>query len=581
MPIQNLKRFYVKYYQPDNAMLVVAGKFDEAQALALIQKYFGAMPKPERTLDKTYTEEPPQDGERLVMLRRVGDVALVAAAYHVPSGGHPDIAALEVLGYVLDTPPSGRLYQALVEARKATRVSAGASSWHDPGVFQVQAEVRKEDSLDEAKEILLEVTENIGQQRVSEEEVARARQRILKQRELAAANTSSIAVQLSNWASQGDWRLYFLHRDRIEEVTPSDVERVAASYLRRNNRTLGMFVPSESTERVGVPATPDLAELLAGYTGREQVAAGEAFEVSPQNIEQRSHRFTVADGIEAVFLPKKTRGEAVHARVVLRYGALESLKGYQAAAELLPPLMLRGTKQLSRQQIQDELDRLRATLTASGETGAATFSLQTTRANLPAVLELLRQIVREPSLPRNEFEVLARQQLAGLEEQLTDPQSLAIVDVRRKVSPYSQDDVRYVPTIVEEIARVKALTLEQMKQLYEDYFGSQAGEVAVVGDFDPDQNKAVLEETFGGWTSEQPYQRIPKVAFTDVPGGRSRIQTPDKANATYVAGLAFAMSDTDPEYPAMVLGNFVLGGGSLSSRLGDRVRQKEGLSYGV
>ncbi len=585
VPIKNLQAFYKKYYQPDNCLLVIAGKFDPAKALELADKYFGKLPKPDRKLDRTYTEEPPQDGERSVTLRRVGDVALVAAAYHIPSGGHEDAAALDILARILAAPPSGRLYKALVETKKATNVGASATNWYDPGVFEVDAEVRKGDSLDAAKDILLEITEKSGDAPIAEADVERARQQLLKQRELAASNTSHIAVQLSDWASQGDWRLYFLHRDRIEKVTPQQVQEAAKKYLRRENRTLGMFIPTEKSQKTEIPSTPDLAKLLDGYKGRVELEGGEAFDVSPANIDARSQRSTLAGGIKAVLLPKKTRGETVSARVVLRYGTPDSLKGYEAAADLLPSLMLRGTKNLSRQQIQDELDKHRATIVAlrspETDTGRAVFVLQAKRGSLPAVLGLLKQILREPTLPAEEFEVLRRQQLSNLEESLTDPASLAITRVRRTVSPFPKGDVRYVPTLDEEIERFNSLTLERIKTLYTQFLGSQAGEVAVVGDFDPAENLKILRDTFEGWSAGQSYARIPKKAFPDVTGGRQTILTPDKANAVYVAGLVFPMKDTDPDYPAIVMGNFILGGGSLSSRLGDRVRQKEGLSYGV
>ncbi len=380
VPINKLQQFYRKYYQPDNCMLVIAGKFDPAKAMALVEKHFGKIPKPSRKLDKTYTEEPPQDGERTVLLRRVGDLGLVAAAYHIPSGGHADNAALDVLANILGVAPSGRLYKALVESKIATDVAASASNWHDPGVFEVEAEVRKGDSLDAARDILLDVTESAGNSPFSEGEVERAKLQILKARELAAADTSRIAVQLSDWASQGDWRLYFLHRDQIEKVTPADVQRVAKEYLRRNNRTLGMFLPTDKSEKVDIPETPPLAKLLDGYKGREDVASGEAFDTSPANIDARTQRTNLPEGIKVALLPKKTRGESVHLRLVLRYGTPETLKGQNAAATLLPQLMLRGTKHLTRQQIQDELDKNKARLSASGDVGTVTFSLETKRA---------------------------------------------------------------------------------------------------------------------------------------------------------------------------------------------------------
>src|ERR1051326_3530392 len=253
VPVENLRAFYRKYYQPDNVVLVVAGRFDQARALELIGKYFGAIPRPARKLDNTWTEEPPQDGERLVTLRRVGDVSAIGVAYHVPAGPHPDMAALQVLANILSTQPSGRLYRMLVETRKAASASAFAGGEHDPGLMTIQAEVTREGSLEEVRDILIATVEQIGAKGVSAEEVDRAKQQILKQREQAATDTSRIALSLSEWVAQGDWRLDFLHRDPIEKVTPEAVQTAAARYLQRNNRTVGLFIPSENAERVAIP----------------------------------------------------------------------------------------------------------------------------------------------------------------------------------------------------------------------------------------------------------------------------------------------------------------------------------------
>ncbi|HUY32627.1 MAG TPA: pitrilysin family protein [Pirellulales bacterium] len=581
VPIENLQAFYRKHYQPDNVMLVVAGQFDQAAALDYVAEFFGKLPKPQRKLQETYTDEPPQDGERTVTLRRVGDVALVEAAYHVPAGAHPDSAALEVLAKVLGAEPSGRLYKALVESRQASDVFASELSLHDPGLFMVGAEVRRGDPLETARDTLLSVTEGVGLGDVGDDEVDRARQQILKQRELDEAKTSAIAVDLSEWAAQGDWRLYFLHRDRIEQVTPADVRAVAARYLTAQNRTLGMFVPTEKPERTPVPGTPNVAKLVAGYKGRAKTAAGERFDVSPANIERHVERTTLADGIKLALLPKKTKGEAVYVQVVLRYGNLENLKGFVTAAELLPQLMTRGTKRLSRQEVQDTLDRERAVLHARGAAGTATFMVQTKRENLPAVLELLRQILREPALAEDEFELLRRQYLANMEEQLTDPQHQAIVRVRRAVSPYDDDDVRATPTIERDIERIKDLTVGEVARLREEYLGGQAGEVAVVGDFDTAECTAILRRVFSGWVAGREYARIPLIVFPDVQASQQQIDLADKESAVYIAGEAFALSDGDPDYAALTMGNFVLGGGGLSSRLADRVRREEGLSYSV
>ena len=271
VPVDNLRAFYKKFYQPDNAMLVVAGKFDEKKALEYITKYFGSLPRPDRKLPATYTEEPPQDGERSVTLRRVGDVGLVGLLYHVPAASHAEFPAVEILGDILDSEPSGRLYKALVETKKATSVSVRPTAGHDPGTIEIIAEVNTKDlaALEKVRDVMLSVVEEVARSGVTQEEVDRARQKILKNRELAAADPNRIAVELSEWAAQGDWRLYFLNRDRIEQVTPAQVKEVADKYFTTSNRTVGFFVPTAKPERTPIPAVPDIAKLVDGYTGRQ------------------------------------------------------------------------------------------------------------------------------------------------------------------------------------------------------------------------------------------------------------------------------------------------------------------------
>jgi zinc protease len=598
VPIDNLRAFYRKYYQPDNIVFVIAGKFDEAKALSYVQKYFGALPRPERKLAPTWTEEPPQDGERMVTLRRVGDVGMVGVAYHIPSGAHEETAAMQVLANILTTRPGGRLFRDLIVTRKATSVSAFASRDHDPSLFTAMIEVPKEASLEASRDTLIATLEDVGRTGVTAEEVTRAKQQILKARELQATDTSQMGIALSEWAAQGDWRLYFLLRDRVEQVTPQSVKAVAAHYLQRSNRTVGVFIPSTQAERVAVPASPDLNAAVAKYEGRAAIAQGEEFDPTPENIEARVSRLDLPSGIKVTLLPKKSRGQEVFALLTLRYGNEQNLKGLEPAAAFLPTLMLQGTKTLTAQQFRDELDRLGATITAGagggggrrgGRGGAApvaplgtlTFSVQAKRDTLPDVLDLLRQALREPRLPAAQFEIAKRDRLANLQQTRSDPAALAPRLLQREVSPYPADDVRYVPTLDESIQRLEAVTYEQVTRLHREFLGARDGELTLVGDFDPDAALPVAKQALTGWDPKQAYARIAHPITTTVPGARHVIETPDKANATYTAGVVFPVRDDDPDFPALLMGNYILGSGTLSSRLGVRIRQKEGLSYGV
>lgn len=592
VPVDSLRAFYKKFYQPDNAMLVIAGKFDEKKALGLVSHYFGAIPRADRKLPQTYTEEPPQDGERTVTLRRVGDVGLLGMLYHVPAGSHEQFPAVELLAEVLGAEPSGPLYKALVETKLATSVSVGAEPCHDPGTLQISVKVDTKDplKLERVRHALQETIDKVLASGVSAEEVDRARRRYLKNRELAAADPNRIAVQLSEWAAQGDWRLYFLSRDRIEKVTPAQVDAAARAYLTPSNRTVGYFIPTTKPERTPVPAAPNVANLVKNYVGRELKVATEAFDSAPMAIEAKTQRPDPVGGVKIVYLPRKTRGESVQFRLSLRYGDAENLQGLKQAAGVLPDLMMRGTKSMTRQQIQDALDKNLARLGAGvsmrmmrgfggAGMGVVSFSGQTKRANLPAVLEILRQILREPTLPANEFELIKNEEIAGLEQGRSDPIRVGLNQIQRMLSDYQSHDVRYVPTLDEQIDQTKKTTIEQVRTLYNDYLGAGHGELAIVGDFDPSEIAPVLTKMFEGWTAKKPYARIDSPFQRQIQARRERLETPDKANAVYIAGMAMPLKDDHPDYPALMAGNFILGGGALSSRIADRLRQKGGLSY--
>lgn len=581
VPIESLQRFYRKYYQPDNAILIVAGQFDSDRALELINRYFGVIPRPERVLENTYTEEPAQDGERIVKLRRVGDGALCGVLYHIPSGAHPDYVPLDVVEHVLTNSPSGRLYQKLVMTHRAASVSGGAYALHDPGVLNLNADVAPGNDPEDVLSELLAIAEGIGEEPITQEEVERAQRYWMKTWELALTDSMQMARQLSDWAAQGDWRLMFLYRDRLEAVTVEQVNAVAVKYLTQNNRTAGVFIPTEKPERASVPPTPSLAEMIGEYHGREAFSVGEAFDVSPANIDARTARLQLSTGVKVSLLPKSTRGQAVQLRLTLRYGTAESLKGLNAACEALPSLMLRGTRHLTRQQIQDELDKLKSRLSPSGGVGELTFALETRREHLPAAIDLLRQVLREPLLPEDELKIVQNSRITRLEQESSDPTSLARVAVSQKLSPYPSDDVRYVPTIAEETARWKQVTRADVARVYSEYLGGQHGELSVVGDFEAAEVQPLLESLVSGWTTTTPYARIARSGDVQVPGERQEIRTPDKENATYLGGTVLPLGDAHPDYPALLMGNYILGSSGLSSRLGDRVRQAEGLSYSV
>ena len=579
VPIGNLRDFYRKFYQPDNLMLVIAGKFNKDKALELVEKYFGSLKVPDRKLPKTYTEEPVQDGERLVVLKRVGDVQMAGVAYHVPAASSEDYAAVEVLVNILGDEPSGPLYKKLVKADLATNASTMAFKTHDPGLFYAFTEVPKDKDLDKARSVLLETIETAAVD-FTDKDLKRALRSIKKQRDDLFASSERFAINLSEWRSYGDWRMFFLHRDRMEKVTLEDVKRVAAKYLKTDNRTVGLFVPTKEPDRAMIPERPNIAKKLEGYKGRKAIAKGEAFDPTPSNIDSRTEVVKIGDGVKVAMLPKRVRGEKVHIAGAIHFGTDQTLKGHVTHNRLLGRLMTRGTKNLSFQQYSDLLDEIETSISLNGNTGVLQFSVETKEARITQALDLLKQVLREPALDGEEMEVLRNEGITALESSLSDPMALGRTAMQRVLAPYPKGDVRYEKTIEESIDALKSVDVEGVRKFYERFIAGQNVEIGVVGQFNSDLVKEKLTSIFADWKTEEPYERISTPA-PNVEGQRITINTPDKQNALCLTVLPIAIDDEDEDYEAMLIGNYILGGGPLSSRLADRVRKKEGLSYGV
>jgi len=578
--MDKLQAFYHKYYQPDDAVLTVAGKVDEPQIVALVNDYFGKIPRPSRVLSPTYTVEPVQDGERLTVVRRVGEIQGLFIVYHTPDGAHADQPALDVLAHVLGEQSSGRLYKALVDNKKATQVFANSMQFNEPGLIMFGAILNKTDSLDEARNTMLSTIMGVAKEPPSTEEVDRAKARLEKDVEMSLRNSEQVGLFLSEYLAWGDWRILFHDRDLLRKVTPQDVQRVAAAYLKTSNQTIGEFFPDPKPDRAEIPAKTDVAAVLKDYKGEVAMAAGEAFDPSPKNIESRLQRYTLPSGMKVSLLEKKTRGASVHAVITLHFGDLESLAGKDTIASLAGETLIRGTARKNRQQIQDEIDKLKAQLNVGGGATSANVTIETTHENLPAVLRLAGEILKEATLPESEFEEIRKEQLTYLDFGKTEPQSLAFTEISRTMYPYPKGDVRATLSIAEEIDEVKSVKLEDAKAFYKHFYGASNGQLAVVGDFDPAEVKKEIETLFGTWKSPAHFERV-KYGFQKIAPVNQTIETPDKQNAVFIAATRLHISDKDPDFPALVMGNYMLGGGFLNSRLATRIRVKDGLSYGV
>jgi zinc protease len=569
--IQHLQAFYHLYYQPDNAVLIVAGKFDTRKVLSWIAADFGAIPKPKRHLPKFWTIEPTQDGERQFVVRRKGDTQIVMVGYKIPAALHPDSDALSFAGDILSDNPTGRLYKALVDSGKAVDIFTSTLGSADPGLMVIGAVVKNGEPIEQVREALITEIEHFSSTPVSQEELDRMKRNYRNQAEKIAADPENLSLELSEDIALGDWRYFFQSRDNAEQMTADRIGVAAARYFRRDNRVVGLFIPDDDPQRADIPVAPTLEEVMRNFHPQTVAQDAEVFDPSPENIEKRLVKTTIG-GLNVALLSKKNKSATVSVDLNLHWGDAQSLVGKKMIALVTEAMLTQGNADYNRNQLNDEFARLKI----SGEP----FHFDTTRENLPAALTLIAQILRQPTFPANELTQLKKQIIAGLEQQRGDPSALAMQTMRQHFNHFPDGDWRHNASIEESIARVNAIQVDDLKSFHTNFYGASHGELTIVGDVDVDSATKVIRLAFGDWPSAKPYARIEDV-YSEIAPTQINLNTPDKESGAYLGRLNLNLNDTDQDYPALVIANYIFGGGAeLDSILMQRLRQKDGLSYG-
>ena len=578
--VDHLRAFYAKYYQPDNAILVVAGKFDEAKTLARINQTFGVLPKPRRVIESTYTMDPIQDGERSVTVRRVGGIPVLMVGYHIAPGFNASRSYLDLAASILADAPSGRLYKALVETKLAAQVFPIVFPTLDPGLLMFGVTLPKDGDAEKAKEVLLQELEHLKANPFTATELDRAQTKVRMMVDQTFSDTKNLAVALSDSMAVGDWRHLFFDRDWSLAAKLDQVQSVAETVFKTSNRTLAQYIPTEKPDRTELPAGQDIASLVKDYKGKEVIAQGEAFDASPENVDVRTLHFTAPNGLKGALLSRKTKGAMASLQLALRFGREADLMDRQAAPSMTGAMLLRGTTKHSRQELTDAFDKMKAQVEVNGTATLAKVTVNVPREHLAATLRLVAEVLREPAFPAAELETLVKQQTTGIEAQRHEPQAKAMEFMGQAFEAYPAGHPSAYRGPEARIEELKAVKPEDLKAFHQAFYGANHAEFAASGDFDAAELQKLVTELFGNWASPAPYERV--IGRMKVPAAQHKaLEAPDKKGAFFLAQSRWAMKDTDADYPAFLMANHILGGGALKSRLADRLRQKEGFSYGA
>ncbi|MFC4686430.1 M16 family metallopeptidase [Epilithonimonas pallida] len=578
-----LRKFYEKYYQPDNATLIVAGKFDEKKALEYIAQYFSTIPKPARVLETPYTVEPAQDGERFVELKRAGDSKVVGALYHTVPYADKDYAALDALQEILTADPSGYLYKAMIDSHKAASVYAYQPLVRDASYMYFGLDIPADKDLKTAENDFRAELDKIATIKYTEQDVARAKAKILKQIENIKNNTIGYAVNLTEIVGAGNYKLGMLYRDTVEKLTVADIQRVATKYFKTNNRTVGVFIPSKDEVRVkNIEYTDDqIATLTKDYKGKALEREAAPFEASIKNLKANLTEGKLSNGMKYGLIKKDIKGGKVLGSFRFPVSNAKDLNGKADVGSLMAQVLKTGTKSHTKEQIQDMLDEWKSNINFgfSGQTLFVNFS--TYKESLPKVTSLIKEILTESTFPEAELVKTVNEYNTYLESSLNDPQSIAFTEIEKITENYPKESIYYTASTQEQIDNNKKVKREQLVDFYNKILGGNNGVGSVIGDVDTKTTAALLESTFGKWNSKSTYEFIKPELFATKKQDKDYL-TPDKENGAAVGKISFSMDRKSPDYPAFVIANEMLGsGGFLTARIPTRLREKEGISYGA
>ena len=596
--IAKLREFYDTFYWPNNATITVIGDFQPQKALALIKKYFGAIPRSPKPIPAVYTEEPAQTGPRRVVVKRPGEVGVVEVAYKVPAALHADQAPLDVLAAILSDGKTSRLYRALIDTNLAINADASKGFFHDPTLFTVTSVLAPGITHEQTEKAVLAEIEKVKKNGVTDPEVTRAINKLLAGIAYRRDGSFAIAGQINEDIAVGDWTYYLTQLDQLKAVTAADVNRVARAYFKEDHSTTGWFIPQqEGTGSAGVPPAGEKKRSGPHYYRDPESSAG----VPPARLGRQArtpalqrdasasggasntalvapnvHRRKVA-GLDVLTL-KTTIKDVVTIRGVVGAGDIFNPPSNSAIADLTAGMLDKGTVRHDKFALAGLLEEVGAMLGFGTGTHTLNFSAKCLRKDLPLVLGLLAEQLRTPRFDPGEFAKLKKQMSGRYKRQLEDTDFRAENAFDRAIFPERHPN--RPPAASKYLADIEAATLEQLKAFHAANYGPAIARLVAVGDVDDAAIDRAIGEAFAGWTGGKPFPARPQAA--PVAAARiEKVNMPGKTSVSLVIGQPSGLRYHDADYQPLNMATAVLGSGFFSARLLDIIRNKEGLTYGI
>lgn len=590
--MDELNKFYRTWYAPNNAVMVISGKFDKAEVLKQIDQKFS--PIAARQVP-AQTKVPVLDSSKIKQRNFLVQKGSDLAKFNVYLNGKNEKIKPELVlvPYLYSMQPSGHLYQSMVETGLSTAVES--TTWLDQDfnlVFIGAIYAPNHDAKKVESALISGVEKN---QPFNETELNRVKNLIQNQSESVLSNAAALGGRLSDYyvSYQGDWSQYFTDLDNIKKLKLTDVNQTLTQFLVPQHRVSGDIQPTPEEQKKALkqkqasePAkTLTQTDLQAEPLKDSRVYQQEVTEYvkaskqSLVNTEKKIQRGTLKNGIQYALYPTSTRDDKTYATISIDFGTEKSLFNQGEALDLMAYLLLRGSDQYSLQDIADKSIEAGGGATANAAGNSITIQIVAKKEKFEDYFKFMLEVLKKPKFEQSQFDLIKSQSLSALDRPYTEPETVAALTMTRLLETYQPGDLRYHFEPEFSKQQIKAATVEQVKTLYQNFFVSNHAQIAITGDYQAKGMLKILQKEFGGWKAQLPYQRLSS-DYQAYPAQKVHTLSEQREFGNYQSILTFPVGADHPDTPALMVFSYILGDSQLSSRLAQELREKNALVYG-
>ncbi len=581
--IDQIKEYYKKYYQPNNAAVIVVGDFKTSEMLKKVKKHFGGIKKGPDIPELNIPQEIPK-GERVLKIKDVRNKYHVGYySYRIPTYDSEDFAALQAIPMIMSRVNSARL-QKLVDQGIALGTSAIARGGRDPRTMIFILYSKTEQELMQCEKLLFEEIEKLKTELVSDLELKIAKNTLDSDFVFSYQSASNIAEKIGYFHTVADLNYLTGLRDDYRDLTKEDIKRVAVKYLKKDYVIKGYLFPDTSGKTAPPPPQSSISGDSHGKTYNKDL--GSKVDLKKYITAESDYKVELKNKIKRKVLPngvivvamQNPNFDIVAVKGTLLAGPAFDKKGKFGLATLTVSCLGYGTTTRDKQKIDEEKDliSLRGDIDTGLET--VTFKYSMVSNQYDSAMALVSDFIINPTFPEKYFN---QQKMSFLmyHQQLTmNPQE--VVGKTFKKLLYGEEHP-YSHYQYGDAAEFNTFTLDDVKQFHKDNYGPEHCIIGVVGPQSPTELIGVIEKYFGKWAKTG---KVNKVDFGDMKPlteiKEKSISLPGQTQTNIRMGWPGVKVGEEDYYPLMIL-NFVMGGGSLSSRLGSEIRVKSGLAYSV